>query len=304
MWWTLPYLTDSSFCHGPIISLIDSSPPSVHIYASVNRVSIGWDNGLLPIRRQAIISTNVGLLSIGTLGTNFNEILIKIQNFSLTKMHLKISSAKWRPFCPGGDELFVGQNALALNPITDLILYHSEKKIEYICGGLNHIFFFQFFSNLGVVNLETCLCSRHLTSFATKWLVNIVYFLANLMVSVESRIFRCVLFIIPSMKSMRGILVSPCSSVRSSVHLSVCGQNRVRSVSSTISVGSISYLHILSSRRCDACKVCYKIHRFKILPNSLNLWIWLCLLLIWDVIWINSMGNHEAAGGILRTKAF
>ena len=38
-----------------------------------------------------------------------------------------------------------------------------------------------------------------------------------------------------------GILVSPCPSVR----LSVCGQNRVRSVSSTILIGSISYLHIL-----------------------------------------------------------
>ena len=45
------------------------------------------------------------MLPIGTLGTNFSEILIKIQNFSFTEMHLKISSAKWRPFCPGGDEL-------------------------------------------------------------------------------------------------------------------------------------------------------------------------------------------------------
>ena len=33
------------------------------------------------------------------------QILIKLQNFSLTKMHLKISSAKWQPLCPGGDEL-------------------------------------------------------------------------------------------------------------------------------------------------------------------------------------------------------
>ena len=46
-----------------------------------------------------------GLLSFGTLGTNFSAISIKIQNFSFTKMHLKISSAKRRPFCPGGDEL-------------------------------------------------------------------------------------------------------------------------------------------------------------------------------------------------------
>ena len=35
------------------------------------------------------------------------EILIKIQNVSFTKMHLKISSAKWRPFCPGRDKLIL-----------------------------------------------------------------------------------------------------------------------------------------------------------------------------------------------------
>ena len=48
------------------------------------------------------------------------------------------------------------------------------------------------------------------------------------------------------------------------VHLSVCGQNRVRSVSSIILIGSISYLHILSSnfRRCVMCNDCFKIKIF------------------------------------------
>ena len=41
-------------------------------------IIIGLDNGLAPGRRQAIIWTNVGTLSIGTLGTNFSEILIEI----------------------------------------------------------------------------------------------------------------------------------------------------------------------------------------------------------------------------------
>ena len=59
---------------------------------------IGSDNGLSPERRQAIIWTNAGILLIGTLGTNFTEILIGIQTFSFKKMHLKMSSAKWRPF--------------------------------------------------------------------------------------------------------------------------------------------------------------------------------------------------------------
>ena len=48
----------------------------------MNRVSIGWDNGLLHIRRQAIL-TNAGLLSTGPLGTNFSVILIKIQGDEL-----------------------------------------------------------------------------------------------------------------------------------------------------------------------------------------------------------------------------
>ena len=39
------------------------------------------------------------------LETNLSKILIKIQNFSFTKMHLQISSAKRGPFCQRGDEL-------------------------------------------------------------------------------------------------------------------------------------------------------------------------------------------------------
>ena len=50
-------------------------------------------------RQQAIISTNVGILSTGPWGRNFNEIFIKIRQYSFKKMHLKMSSGKWRPFC-------------------------------------------------------------------------------------------------------------------------------------------------------------------------------------------------------------
>ena len=60
---------------------------------------IGSENGLAPGRRQTIIWTNDGILLIGQLGTNFSEILIGIQTISFKKMHLKMSSAKWRPFC-------------------------------------------------------------------------------------------------------------------------------------------------------------------------------------------------------------
>ena len=59
--------------------------------------------------------------------------------------------------------------------------------------------------------------------------------------------------------------------------LSVCGQNRVRSVSSTILVGFISYLHILSSnfRRYVACKVCFKIQKFFKICNFDFVFFWL-----------------------------
>ena len=99
---------DYSSIHNNNIELIhdyvNSSPPNA-AYMSVTRVNIGSDNGSSPIRRHAIILTSAGLLSIGPLGTNSSEIIINVQNVSFTKMFLKISSAKWRPFCLGRDEL-------------------------------------------------------------------------------------------------------------------------------------------------------------------------------------------------------
>ena len=46
-----------------------------------NLTIIDSDNGLLPGRHQAIIGTNVGILLIGTLGTNFSEIFIEMYIF-------------------------------------------------------------------------------------------------------------------------------------------------------------------------------------------------------------------------------
>ena len=61
----------------------------------------GSDNGLSSDRRQAIIWTNASILIIGTLGTNFNEILIEIHKCSFRKIPFKMSSGKWRPSCLG-----------------------------------------------------------------------------------------------------------------------------------------------------------------------------------------------------------
>ena len=43
------------------------------------------------------------------LTTYFGEILIQIQTFSFIKIHLKLSSAKWQPFCSGGGGRWVNR---------------------------------------------------------------------------------------------------------------------------------------------------------------------------------------------------
>ena len=79
---------------------------------------IATDNGLSPIRRQAIIWTNAGILLMKPLETNFSENSIEILTFSFTKMRLKVSSAKWRPFCLGLSVLNSGPESPT--PTTDL----------------------------------------------------------------------------------------------------------------------------------------------------------------------------------------
>ena len=81
---------------------------------------IGSDNGLSPGRRQAIIWTNAGILLIEPLGTNFSEILIGIQIISFKKMRLKMSSAKWRPFC------------LGLNVLMHVFRSNTKVSVSYV----------------------------------------------------------------------------------------------------------------------------------------------------------------------------
>ena len=92
---------------------------------------IGSDNGLSPGRRQAIIWTNAGILLIRPLGTNFSEILIGIQTFSFKKMYLKMSSAKWRPFCLGLNVLTdsISRPQWVDKPsLVNLYCWHFKKK--------------------------------------------------------------------------------------------------------------------------------------------------------------------------------
>ena len=66
-----------------------------------NLIIIGLDNGLMPGWDQAIILTNAGILLIGPLGTNFNEILSEIPAFSFqTRQHSTQSVRNMPPPSP------------------------------------------------------------------------------------------------------------------------------------------------------------------------------------------------------------
>ena len=83
----------STFTHLPLVPHICVGELDQHLI-NISLKFVLIDNNLALVQ---IIWTNARLLSIRT---NFSEMLIKVQCFSFTKMHLKISSAKWQPICP------------------------------------------------------------------------------------------------------------------------------------------------------------------------------------------------------------
>ena len=74
-------------------------------------------------------------------------------------------------------------------------------------------------------------------------------------------------------------------------------ENRVRSVASTVLDGFFPYLvQMITSMRM--CVPCDDLWPSPISSRSFD------LVLTWDPTWLIGVGNHEAAGGILRTQAF
>ena len=79
--------------------------PWCRIYAWRVWVVNGLDNGLPPIRHQAIISTNDDVPSTTSQGTYLNKPNTEINQFSLTKLHLKVIICNFTAIFPGEDEL-------------------------------------------------------------------------------------------------------------------------------------------------------------------------------------------------------
>ena len=112
----------------------------VHIY--VKKITmIGSDNGFSPDQRQAIIWTNAQILLIGALGTNFCEILIKINAFSFMKMHLQMLPVKWRQFSQksrkwNASRLISSRSCLLLNKSNIKCKNTLSSLTQFTCIGL------------------------------------------------------------------------------------------------------------------------------------------------------------------------
>ena len=100
---------------------------------------IASDNGLSPGRRQAIIWTNTGMFLIEPLRTNFSETLIAIHTFPFKKIHLKMSSGKWRPSCLGLNVLIscwinpLHQDDVILTPLLISLIIVLALNSKYDC---------------------------------------------------------------------------------------------------------------------------------------------------------------------------
>ena len=98
--------------------------------------SIGSDNGLSPDRCKAVVWADAGILLIGPLGTNRIEIFLEIYTFSSKKIHLKMPSGKWRPFCASLNHTWtLGDQSPVKRPCNRLVMLPGWQQ-NIACSGV------------------------------------------------------------------------------------------------------------------------------------------------------------------------
>ena len=133
-------------------------------HISVGKIAIiGSDNGLSPEQRQAIIWTNAGILLIGPLGTNFSEILIEIQTFSLRKIRLKMSSAKCCSFRLG---LNVLNEFVALHHDT-MEVWENATVFMYLINRIKHVLYLYYLFSTCSLSSQWKLHGQHIEGWGS-----------------------------------------------------------------------------------------------------------------------------------------
>ena len=105
------------------------------MHICISKLSIiGSDNSLSPDRCQTIIRTDAGILSIGPIGTIFIEILFEIHKFSFKKIHFKMLSGKWRPFCFSLNVIKIKQHNKQFTPTNDSLCLVYQVYMDLQCS--------------------------------------------------------------------------------------------------------------------------------------------------------------------------
>ena len=81
-------------------------------------------------------------------------------------MHLRISSEKWRPFCPGGDELKFHSNHPAANELISIEMHHSHLLGHVIQRNQMHFTPLSLILSIGIISFSSS--SVTLSSKATQ----------------------------------------------------------------------------------------------------------------------------------------
>ena len=87
------------------------------------------------LRLSDVNVVNNIILLMGPSGTNFREISIEIHTFSLQKLHWKMSSGKWQPFCLGLSVLSYWYHVVIDRVIKmfNCIVQH-HKQFKHLCN--------------------------------------------------------------------------------------------------------------------------------------------------------------------------
>ena len=110
-----------------------------------NLTIIGSDNGLSSGQHQAIAWTNVGILLIGPLGTNFSEMLfsqnsnIFIQENALQNVVCEMASILSRPQCVNRNALVIKHKNVFETDIYQITLLLIWKSVEVLKSSGDYI---------------------------------------------------------------------------------------------------------------------------------------------------------------------
>ena len=162
-------------------------------------------------RHKAII--NAGILFIGLLGTNLNEISIKIDIFSFKKMHLKMSSGNWWPFCLGLNVVSSHLPILSAGFYPELLTSHPKPIIKIGHHDAEEIFKIE--GTIGNKSVWVLMVAWHWTG--DKSLSEQIYALPLICLAIDSWIFHGCIF---------GIVATDALVLKQQV-ISICSAHKI-----------------------------------------------------------------------------